>query len=111
VILALGIAGPSRTFLSMRRLAMSYTKEDLKKKLLEMSPEITTYGLSIELEFDEGKNAWVVVFSRENHSRHAFLDKRDADACIDGNACIYLGVLIAQYIKDLEEEISGRRVR
>ena len=86
---------------------MSYKKEDLKKKLSDMYPEIKTYGLSTELDFDEGKNAWVVSFQKGNHSRHAFLDKRDADACIEGNACIYLGVLIAQYIKDLEEELGG----
>jgi hypothetical protein len=84
---------------------MGYTKDDLNKKLLEMYPEIKTYGLSVGLEFDEGKEAWVVTFSKGNKNRHAFLDKKDADACIDGNACIYLGVLIAQYIKDLEAEI------
>ncbi len=87
---------------------MSYSKDDLNKKLLYMYPEIATYGLSVELEFDEGKNAWVVTFSKENKTRHAFLDKKDADACIEGNACIYLGVLIAQYIKDLEAEVSGK---
>jgi len=91
-----------------RREAMSYTKEDLKEKLLEMYPEITTYGLSTELAFDDDKNAWVVGFSKADHRRHAFLDKRDADACIEGNACIYLGILIAQYIKDLEAEIKGK---
>ena len=85
---------------------MSYTKEDLKEKLLEMYPEITTYGLSTGIEFDEQRNAWVVSFSKGDHNRHAFLDKGDADACIDGNSCIYLGILIAQYIKDLEAEIS-----
>jgi hypothetical protein len=90
-----------------RRKEMSYGKEDLKKKLLEMYPEITTYGLSTALDFDKGKNAWVVSFEKGKHTRHAFLDKRDADACIEGNACIYLGVLIAQYIKDLEAEIGG----
>ena len=84
---------------------MSYTKDDLRKKLLEMYPEISTYGLSMGLEFDEGKEAWVVSFSKGDHRRHAFLDKKDADSCIEGNACIYLGILIAQYIKDLEEEI------
>jgi len=39
---------------------MSYTKEELKRKLLEMYPEIKTYGLSTEIGFDEGKNAWGV---------------------------------------------------
>ena len=87
---------------------MSYTKDELKSKLLEMYPEIKSFGLSTELEFDSVRGAWVVTFSKGNHSRHAFLDKKDADACMEGNACIYLGVLIAQYIKDLEAEISAK---
>ena len=86
---------------------MSYTKDDLEKKLLEMYPEIERFGLSIAMEFDDGKDAWVVSFEKGSHKRHAFLDKKDADACMDGNACIYLGILIAQYIKDLEAEITG----
>ncbi|MFZ7111435.1 MAG: hypothetical protein ACOWYE_07105 [Desulfatiglandales bacterium] len=86
---------------------MSYTKADLEKKLIEIYPEIRKYGLSLALEFDEGKNAWVVTFKKGDHQRHAYLDKGDADSCMEGNACIYLGVLIIQYIKDLEEEIAA----
>jgi hypothetical protein len=89
-----------------RGYRMGYSKDDLEKKLLEMYPEITKFGLSIGLELDEGKNAWVVSFEKGAHKRHAFLDKEDADSCIEGNVCIYLGVLVAQYIKDLEMEIS-----
>jgi len=59
---------------------------------MEMYPEIKTYDLSTKIEFDEGKNAWVVSFDKGNHSRHAFLEKRDANACIEGNACIYPNV-------------------
>jgi len=87
---------------------MSYSKEDLQEKLIDMYPEILSYGLKVGLQFDEAKSAWVVTFTKGTSSRHAFLDKQDADACIDGNACIYLGVLIAQYIKDLEAELTGR---
>lgn len=85
---------------------MSYRMEDLKEKLIEMYPEITKHGLSLALEFDEGKNAWIVSFKKGNHQRHAILDKSDADSCMEGNACIYLGVLVVQYIKDIQEEIS-----
>jgi len=80
---------------------MSYTEEDLRKKLFEMYPEIGTYDLSMALEFDEAKDAWVITFKKDDLERHAFLDKGDADRCIEGNACIYLGIIIAQYIKDL----------
>jgi hypothetical protein len=86
---------------------MSYTKDDLQKKLIEMYPEIAKYGLSVSLDFSEDMNAWIVGFEKEGHKRHAILDKKDADSCMEGNACIYLGVLIIQYIKDLEEEIRG----
>lgn len=86
---------------------MGYTKDDLAGKLIEMYPEISRYGLSLDLAFDEAMNAWIVSFEKESHKRHAILDKKDADACMEGNACIYLGVLIIQYIKDLEEEIRG----
>ena len=86
---------------------MGYSEADLEKKLLEMYPEINKYGLALSLTFDQEKDAWIVSFAKENHKRHAILDKKDADACLDGNVCIYLGMLITQYIKDLEEEISG----
>ena len=87
---------------------MGYSEADLEQKLLEMYPEITKYGLSLSLSFDQEKDAWIVSFEKGNHRRHAILDKKDADACLNGNVCIYLGMLITQYIKDLEEEISGR---
>jgi hypothetical protein len=87
---------------------MSYTKADLQEKLMELYPEIRKYGLSLFLEFDSDKNAWIVSFEKEDHKRHAILDKKDADSCIEGSVCIYLGMLITQYIKDLEEEISER---
>ena len=88
---------------------MGYGKEDLIKKLLEMYPEIKAFGLSLSLEFDKGKDAWVVSLEKGAHRRHAFLDKKDADSCIEGNVCIYLGMLIAQYIKDLELLVSRKR--
>ena len=85
---------------------MGYTKDDLKKKLLGIYPEIQKFGLSLAVEFDKAKDAWIVSFEKGNHKRHAFLDKKDADSCLDGNVCIYLGMLIAQYIKDLEMLVS-----
>lgn len=85
---------------------MSNQKEELKSKLLEMYPEIARYDLSVDLDFDDAKNAWVVSFSKGGIERHAFLDKDDAEACLKGQACVYLGVLIAQYIKDMEARIG-----
>jgi hypothetical protein len=87
---------------------MGFTKEDLKTKLLQMYPEIQAFGLSLSLELDKGKDAWIVSFEKGGHRRHAFLDKKDADSCIGGNVCVYLGMLIAQYIKDMELLVSKK---
>ncbi|MBN2033012.1 MAG: hypothetical protein JW836_07025 [Deltaproteobacteria bacterium] len=85
---------------------MNDEKKDLEKKLHELYPEIKRFGLSMALEFDNGKDAWVVSFVKGSRKRHAFLDRRDADSCVEGKSCIYLGMLIAQYIKDLEMAIN-----
>jgi hypothetical protein len=84
---------------------MGYTQVELERKLYEMYPELEREGITLALSFDAEKNAWVVRFQKGPHSRYAFLDKKDADACIDGLKCIYLGTLVAQYVKDLQEEL------
>ncbi len=40
---------------------MSYTMEDLKKKLFEMYPEIKKHDISMGLDFSEAKNAYVYI--------------------------------------------------
>lgn len=83
---------------------MGYTQVALEDKLYEMYPELMKNRIVLRLSFDDEKNAWVVGFVKGDKNRHAFLDKNDADMCMDGQQCIYLGVLVAQYIKDLEQE-------
>lgn len=85
---------------------MGYTLVALEDKLLEMYPDISEHRIALRLSFDEERNAWVIRFEKGVHSRYAFLDKADADACVDGQQCLYLGVLVEQYIKDLEKELG-----
>ncbi|MBI5870734.1 MAG: hypothetical protein HZB44_07245 [Actinobacteria bacterium] len=85
---------------------MGYTQVGLEDRIYEMYPELMQHRIAIKLSFDEGRNAWVVTFEKDGKNRHAFLDKGDADECMDGQSCIYLGTLVAQYIKDLEEELG-----
>ncbi|RJQ42353.1 MAG: hypothetical protein C4534_10610 [Gaiellales bacterium] len=87
---------------------MGYTLVALEDKLMEMYPEISASGIHLSLSFDEERDAWVINFEKSGHTRYAFLDRKDADACMDGTQCIYLGVLVEQYIRDLENEIAGK---
>lgn len=86
---------------------MGYTQVALEDKLLEMYPELSSHKIAVSLSFDEERSAWVVRFKKGNHTRFAFLDKQDADDCMDGQKCLYLGVLIDQYIRDLENDLES----
>ncbi len=83
---------------------MGYTQVALQEKLYELYPELQKHNISLSLSFDEEKNAWIVKFQKGDIFRYAILDKKDADACMDGYVCIYLGVLIDQYINELKKE-------
>jgi len=85
---------------------MGYTQVGLEDKIYEMYPELMQHKIALKLSMDEGRNAWVITFEKGVKNRHAFLDKQDADACMDGQQCFYLGTLVTQYIKDLEEELG-----
>lgn len=81
---------------------MGYTIVALKDKISEMYPEMEKHNISVGLEFSEEKNAYVVKFKRGKHELTTHLEKKDADDCMDGIKCIYLGVQIGQFIKNFE---------
>jgi hypothetical protein len=81
---------------------MGYTNVALKDKITDMYPEVTKYGISVSLDFDKIKNAYIVKFKKDRHELTTHLEKKDADDCMDGIKCVYLGVQIGQFIKNFE---------
>lgn len=81
---------------------MSVDKKDLEAKLYEMYPEIKDHGLDLSLDFDKGKDAWIVGLKKGSHSLNTHLENKDAEDCLNGVKCVYLGVQIAQFIKNFE---------
>ena len=89
---------------------MSYTKSALKDKIMEMYPEIKAHNLAVSLDFDEQKNAYIVTFKRGREVLSTHLEKKDADECMNGVKCVYLGVQVEQFIKNFEErEVFERK--
>jgi hypothetical protein len=74
----------------------------LESKLREMYPEIQKHDLGLSLSFDEKKDAWVVQLFKGKHDLTTHLERKDAEACLDGVQCIYLGVQIGQFVKNFE---------
>jgi hypothetical protein len=82
---------------------MGYSQVALEDKILDMYPEIREHGISLSLSFDEHKDAWIVSFKKDHHELSTHLEKKDADDCMDGLKCVYLGVQLGQFIKNFEE--------
>lgn len=79
---------------------MSVEAGALEAKLREIYPEIESHGLELSLSFDGGKNAWIVGLKKGSHALSTHLDAKDAEDCIDGIKCVYLGVQIGQFLKN-----------
>ncbi len=81
---------------------MGYTNVALKDKIMEMYPDIEKLGISVGLDFSPEKNAYTVKFKKGQHELTTHLEKKDADECMDGIKCVYLGVQVGQFIKNFE---------
>lgn len=82
---------------------MGYTIVGLENKILVMYPEIGKYGIAINVVFAEEKNAYIVGFRKDGKALTTHLEKKDADECMNGIKCVYLGVQVEQFIKNFEE--------
>ncbi len=81
---------------------MSYSLDELKAKIVDFYPEIAKHRLETTLTFDQEKNAYVIKIQKGEHALTTFLDKPDADACLEGKKCVYLGLHIAEFAKNFE---------
>lgn len=74
----------------------------LKEKILEMYPEVSEHGISVRVEFSEENQAYIITFRKGDKMLFTHLEKKDADDCIDGTKCIYLGLQIGQLINNFD---------
>jgi len=81
---------------------MSVYNKSLEDKLNEMYPELKRHGVNLSVCFDDKKDAWIVELRKGPKELHTHLEKKDAEACIDGIECVYLGVQIGQFVKEFE---------
>lgn len=81
---------------------MGYTSVALEDKILDMYPEIRKHDIAVSLYFSEEKKAYVVQFKKDKHKLETYIDKSDADECMDGLKCVHLGVHLGEFIKNFE---------
>ncbi len=81
---------------------MSIDQKELETTIRDMYPEIREHGLALSLSFDTNTDSWIIELDKGKHKLTTHLEKKDAEACLDGIQCIYLGVQIGQFVKNFE---------
>jgi hypothetical protein len=84
------------------RCTMAYTQVALEDRILDMYPEIRDHSINLSLNFDEEKNTWIIKFRKDHHELTTHLEKNDADDCMEGRKCVYLGVQLGEFMKNFE---------
>ena len=83
---------------------MGYSNIALKDRIISMHPQIHQHKISVGLVFDDEKSAYVVKFIKKARELTTYIDKSEADECMDGAKCIHLGMKIGEFIKNCELE-------
>ena len=83
---------------------MEIESKTLENKLRQMYPGIEKHNLALSARFDANKDAWIVQLAKGKHELTTHLEKKDAEACLEGVQCIYLGVQIGQFVENFEAD-------
>ena len=81
---------------------MMHDKKELCDKISEIYPEIGECGINVDVDWNEGKKAWVVDLKKDDHELTTHLEPEDADGCMEGKQCVSLGLQIAQLKANIE---------
>ena len=78
-----------------------HDKKELCDKIRSIYPDIGECGIDIAVEYDEAKKAWIVDLKHGEQHLKTHLEPQDADDCMDGKQCVYLGTQIAQLVSNI----------
>ena len=76
-----------------------YTKDQICEKVRSLYPDVGECGSDISLSYDRENNAWMADLKQGHRHLKTYVDSEDANACMEGNQCIGLGLQIHQ-LKD-----------
>lgn len=88
---------------------MDYTIVGLREKILALHPEIQDYGLALGLSYDEASRRYTLKLGKGQDEVGGYLEKKDADDCMDGKKCVNLAVQLTQMIAELQDLVTPRK--
>lgn len=78
------------------------TRSEICQKIETIYPEIGQCGIDVDVDWDETKRVWVVDLKRGGQELTTHLENTDAEACMQGEKCVALGLQIAQLKSNIE---------
>ena len=82
---------------------MKHTLDEMKAKVHQMYPDIDKHGVASTLTYDKGKKTYVLELKKDQHHLATYIDKVDADKCLDNIECVHLGVQIGQFLENFKK--------
>ena len=79
-----------------------HNNKELCEKIRSLYPAIGECGIDVDVAYDERKKAYVVDLKQGQHELKTHLEPTDADACMEGRQCVYLGTQIAQLVANIK---------
>lgn len=77
---------------------MGVDEKKIMEKVLEIYPEIKTYGLELAINHDKQKKAWIVKLSKGKDELFTHLENEDAQKCLEGERCVRFGSQVGVFI-------------
>ncbi|ACS81800.1 hypothetical protein [Maridesulfovibrio salexigens] len=68
---------------------MAMTGAQIRKKVMDLYPEIEKFNLNVSAEYNADKEAWIVTLENGSSSMFTHMDSTHASSCIDKHNCIY----------------------
>lgn len=79
---------------------MGFSNVALKDKITEMYPDISRHRISLGLAYHKEKGAYQIKFKKDSHELSTYLEKEEADECMEGHKCVHLGLKLAEFINN-----------
>ena len=81
-----------------------HDKKELCEKIKAIYPDIGECGIDVAVDYNKAKKAWVVDLKHGKHQLSTYIEPEDADACMEGKECVYLGTQVAQLAANIRRQ-------
>ena len=81
-----------------------HDRNELCEKIRSIYPDIGEFDPRQLRESAAGKSSWVVDLKHGEQHLATHLEPEDADACMEGKECVYLGTQVAQLAANIKRQ-------